>query len=218
MLQHLIAAYGCWAVFATVAAESSGLPLPGETALIAAAAYAGTTHRLAIGMVILAAATGAVLGDNVGFWLGRTLGTRVLLRYGRYIHLGEARLKLGRYLFARYGGRVVFFGRFVAVLRAFAAVLAGANRMPWRRFLAFNAAGAVLWATLYGFASYALARAAERIAGRFGLAVLALAAVVLVWGGVALRRREAVLQVRAEAAFPGPLAAPGDPAPAEPRK
>ena len=218
VLQHLISAYGCWTVFAMVAAESSGLPLPGETALVAAAVYAGTTHRLAIGMVVLAAAAGAVLGDNIGFWIGRTLGLRLLLRHGHYIRLSEARLKLGRYLFARYGGRVVFLGRFVAVLRALAAVLAGANRMAWRRFLVFNAAGGVLWATLYGLASYRLAGAAERLAGQFGLAALGLAGLILVWGGIALRRREAMLQARAEAAFPGPLAASGDTAAAEPRK
>jgi membrane protein DedA with SNARE-associated domain len=218
MLSHLVSTYGYWAVCALIAAESSGIPLPDEAALVAAAVFAATTHRLAIGLVVLAGAAGAILGDNLGFWLGRKFGTRLLLRYGRYIRLGEARLKLGRYLFAKYGGAVVFFGRFVAVLRALAALLAGANNMPWRRFVLFNAAGGMAWAALYGFGSYAFAKAAERIAGWVGLVGLALAAVVLIAGGIVLRRREAALQACAEATFPGPLAISGAARASEPHK
>lgn len=91
-----------------------GIPLPGETTLIAAAVVAGTTHVLGIWFVIAAAAGGAILGDNVGFWVGREFGYWLLLRYGRYVRLTERRIKLGQYLFDRYGGEVVFFGRFVA--------------------------------------------------------------------------------------------------------
>jgi len=87
---------------------------------------------------------GDVLGDNLGFWVGREGGYRLLRRYGRYIHVEERRLKLGQYLFLKHGGKVVFFGRFVAVLRAWAAFLAGTNRMRWPRFLLFNAAGAIV--------------------------------------------------------------------------
>jgi len=94
-------------------------------------------------VVIAAAASGAILGDNLGFWIGREGGYRLLRRYGRYIRLEERRLKLGQYLFMRHGGKVVFFGRFVAVLRAWAAFLAGTNRMRWPRFLLFNAAGGI---------------------------------------------------------------------------
>jgi membrane protein DedA with SNARE-associated domain len=110
-------------VFGLIASESSGIPLPGETALVSAAIYAGNTHSLDIGFLILVAAAAAVVGDNLGFWVGRELGFRVLVRYGRYLGLDEARLKLGQYLFLRHGGKIVFLGRFVAVLRAFAAVL-----------------------------------------------------------------------------------------------
>jgi membrane protein DedA with SNARE-associated domain len=102
--------------------------------LLVAAIDAGTTHQLSIVLVILAATCGAILGDNLGFWIGREGGYRLLRRYGRYIGFNERRVKLGLYLFRTQGGKIVFFGRFVAVLRAWAAFLAGVNRMQWSRF------------------------------------------------------------------------------------
>src|SRR5689334_23332722 len=119
-LQSLISSYGYVAVGGIVALESMGLPLPGEATLIAAALYAGATHDLDIGFVIAAAAIGAVVGDNAGYWIGREVGYPLLYRYGRYLGLTESRLKLGQYLFREHGGKIVFFGRFVAVLRALA--------------------------------------------------------------------------------------------------
>src|SRR5260370_9299682 len=98
--------------------ESPGIPFPGETMLLISAIAAGTTHQLSIAWVTVAAASGAILGDNLGFWVGREGGYRLLRRYGRSIHLEERRLKLGQYLFLKHGGKVVFFGRFVAGLRA----------------------------------------------------------------------------------------------------
>src|SRR5258705_1513629 len=145
-----IAAYGYWAVLVLVGLESMGLPLPGETALITAAFSAGTSHELNIFGVVAAAAVGAVIGDNIGYEIGRLIGFPILRRYGPRIGLDERRLRLGQYLFRRYGGAIVFFGRFVALLRAFAALLAGANRMPWPRFLFFNAAGGVIWSSIFG--------------------------------------------------------------------
>ena len=147
-LQHFLATYGYWAVFFFVAIESIGIPFPGETMLLVAAIDAGTTHQLSIVLVIAAATCGAIVGDNIGFWVGREGGYRVLRRYGRYIGFDERKLKVGIYLFRKHGGKVVFFGRFVAVLRAWAAFLAGVNRMPWSRFLLFNALGGIVWATL----------------------------------------------------------------------
>src|SRR5215471_3626235 len=138
---HLIAAHGYLIVASIVGIESMGLPAPGETVLVTAAIYAGTTHRLSILMLIAAAALGAIVGDNLGYLIGRRFGYELLLRHGRRIGVDERRLKLGRFLFDRHGGKVVFFGRFMAVLRALAGVLAGAACMEWRRFLAFNAAG-----------------------------------------------------------------------------
>jgi membrane protein DedA with SNARE-associated domain len=128
-LTHLLTTYGDFAVLLFVAIESIGVPFPGETILLVAAIFAGTAHRLFIPLVIVAAASGAILGDNLGFWVGRESGFGLLRRYGRYIRLDERKLKLGLYLFRRHGGKIVFFGRFVAVLRAWAAFPAGTNRM-----------------------------------------------------------------------------------------
>lgn len=204
-ITHLLQTYGYWAVLVFVAIESTGIPFPGETMLLAAAIYAGATHHLSLPLVIAAAATGAILGDNVGFWVGREGGYRLLHRYGRYIRLDERRLKLGQYLFMRHGGKVVFFGRFVAVLRAWAAFLAGANAMKWPRFLVFNAAGGIVWATLYGVGGYILGANVHRIAGPVGIAGVVIAAVLLIAGFVFLRRNERRLEDEAELALPGPL-------------
>src|SRR5436305_8279682 len=171
-LTHLLAMYGYVAVLLFVAIESTGIPFPGETMLLVAAIAAGTTHQLSIAWVIVATASGAILGDNLGFWVGREGGYRLLRRYGRYIHLEERRLNLGQYLFLKHGGKVVFFGRFVAVLRAWAAFLAGTNRMRWPRFLLFNAAGGIVWATHYAVRGYFLGDNLHRLAGPIGTTTL----------------------------------------------
>jgi membrane protein DedA with SNARE-associated domain len=182
-VQQLITHYGYAAVFLVVMLESSGIPMPGETILISAAALAGTSHALDIQWVIAAAACGAIVGDNVGFWVGREFGEPLLDKWGHLVGLDARKRKLGRYLFARYGGSIVFFGRFIALLRAFAAVLAGANRLaPWRFFI-FNALGGITWATVFGLAGYLLGASIHRIAGPVGWLMLGLAVLgaVLVW-------------------------------------
>jgi len=121
------------------------------------------------------------------------------------VHLDERRLKVGIYLFRRHGGKVVFFGRFVAVLRAWAAFLAGTSRMPWGRFVAFNAAGGILWATIYGLGGYALGDNIHRLTGPVGIASVALATVAILISLILLRRNEARLAAEAERALPGPL-------------
>jgi membrane protein DedA with SNARE-associated domain len=204
-LTHLLATYGYLAVLLFVAIESTGIPFPGETMLLVAAIAAGTTHQLSIAWVIVAAALGAILGDNLGFWVGHEGGYRLLRRYGRYIRLDERRLKLGQYLFLKHGGKVVFFGRFVAVLRAWAAFLAGTNRMAWPRFLVFNAAGAIVWATLYGLGGYFLGDNIHRLVGPLGIVFLVLAVLLIITGIVIVRRNEQRLEDEAERALPGPL-------------
>jgi membrane protein DedA with SNARE-associated domain len=136
-----IPAYGLGLLFAVVMIESLGVPLPGETALVATAIYAGSTHEFSIVWVVVVAAGAAIFGGIVGYCVGRTVGIRLLARFGRYVHLTEARLKVGQYLFLRHGGKIVFFGRFVAFMRVFASLLAGANRMQLPHFLAMNALG-----------------------------------------------------------------------------
>ena len=208
-LPQLIAVYGYWLVAGVIALESMGLPLPGETTLIAASIYAGTTHRLEIWLVVAAAAAGAIVGDNIGYWIGREAGFPLMVRYGERIGINQPRIKLGQYLFLRHGGKVVFFGRFVAVLRALAAFLAGANRMEWRRFLIYNALGGMVWVSVFGFGAYLLGRQIKHLLGPVGIVALALAAAAVIAGFMALRRHEATLQAAAERAFPGPLAHPG---------
>jgi membrane protein DedA with SNARE-associated domain len=207
-LAQLINSYGYWAVVLFVAIESTGIPFPGETMLLAAAITAGTSHHLHIVLVIAAAAAGAILGDNLGFWVGREGGFRLLRRYGHLIRLDERKLKLGQYLFMKHGGKVVFFGRFVAVLRAWAAFLAGVNRMAWPRFLAFNAAGGILWSTIYGLGGYALGNNVHKVSGPIGIASVVLAAIAIVASFIVVRRNEQRLEDEAERALPGPLRQP----------
>src|SRR2546423_3629066 len=204
-LLRLLTTYGYLAVLVFVGIESIGIPFPGETMLLIAAIYAGTTHHLSIFLVILAAAAGAILGDNIGFWVGREGGYRLLRRYGRYIRLDERKLKLGLYLFRKHGGKVVFFGRFVAVLRALAAFLAGTNRMPWPRFLLFNALGGIVWATLYGIGGHALGNHIHRFTGPIGTITIVLAVILILVLLFLLRRNEHRLEEEAEYALPGPL-------------
>lgn len=182
-VHHIVATYGYAAIFIIVMLESAGVPLPGETILVSAAAFAGSKHTLELGGVIAAAAGGAILGDNLGFWVGREFGTTLLARWGYLVGLDERKRKLGQYLFARHGGKIVFFGRFVALLRAFAAVLAGVERLSPPRFFLFNAAGGILWATLFGSGGYVLGEGIRRIAGPFGWAALVAAAIcaVVLW-------------------------------------
>jgi membrane protein DedA with SNARE-associated domain len=204
-LRQLLSVYGYWAVLAFVGIESLGIPLPGETMLIAAAIYAGASHQLSIELVIAAAIAGAVMGDNVGFGIGYLGGYRLLLRYGRYIGLHERRVKLARYIFLKHGSKVVFFGRFVSVLRTYAAFLAGTARMPWWRFLVFNAAGGIIWALAYGLGAYLLGQQLNRVSRPFEFVAAGLAVVAIVVLMVFLRRNEHRLEEEAERALPGPL-------------
>src|SRR6185503_4244673 len=202
-LADLISSHGYWIVAIIVAVESMGIPAPGETALVTAAIFAGTTHRLDIVWVIVAAAIGAIVGDNIGYMVGRRFGYSLLLRYGKLVRIDEKRIKLGQYLFRRHGGKVVFFGRFIALLRAAAALLAGTNCMDWRRFLFFNAAGGVLWAAAYGTAAYVFGERVERLHGAMAFAGVALAAAACAAGFWWLRRHEAALVEASERALPG---------------
>jgi membrane protein DedA with SNARE-associated domain len=204
-LQHLLVTYGYLAVFIFVAIESTGIPFPGETMLLLAAIYAGTTHQLSLPLVIVTAALGAIVGDNLGFLVGRVCGYRLLSRYGRFIRLDKRKLKLGQYLFMKHGSKVVFFGRFVAVLRAWAAFLAGTNRMQWSRFLLFNILGGITWATLFGSGGYFLGDNIHRVTGPIAILSIVLGAFVIITCLIFMRRNEQRLMEEAERAFPDPL-------------
>jgi len=181
MIQHLLESYGYLALFVLVGLESLGIPLPGETGLLTAAAYAATGH-LSIVAVVVAAALGAITGDAAGYWIGRTGGLALVRRYGRFWRLNDTKLERARDFFRRHGGKTVFLGRFVSLLRMFAALLAGVTRMPYGRFTLYNATGGLCWATLFGSLGYAFGRSLpqlEHAVGQAG-ALLALFAAVLV--------------------------------------
>ena len=204
-ISHLIAVYGYLALFALVGAESLGIPLPGETALIIAGTFAGTTHRLNPWLIFLVAAAAAIVGDNIGFWIGDQGGYRLARAHGRRIRLDEHKLKIARYLFDRHGVKVVFFGRFVSILRTYAAFLAGTSKMRWRKFLPANAAGGIVWAAIYTLVAYLAGRALQRASDLIDI-VLAVAAVLVIVAVILIFRRQiGKLGGRAEAAYPGPL-------------
>jgi membrane protein DedA with SNARE-associated domain len=205
LIHHLVASYGYAGLAFIIGLESMGVPLPGETALIFAAIYAGATHQLDVVGVIAAAVTGAVVGDNIGYLLGRRYGMPLLLKHGPRFGMNAQRIKLGRYMFAHYGAPVVFFGRFVALLRTLAAVLAGVNQMHWAPFVAANFAGAAVWASLFGGGAYALGKEIHKVAGPIGIAAGLVAIGALVAFGYFVKRHERELEARAEAECPGPV-------------
>jgi len=175
-------------LFALIAVESMGVPLPGETALFAAAILA-SDGRFPIEAVIGVAAAGAILGDNVGYLIGRKAGRRLLEAPGPFERHRRAVIAYGQPFFDRHGPKAVFLGRFVSGLRITAAWLAGVNRMPWRDFLFWNATGGVVWATVVGVLAYAFGHAAEKAietAGLVGL-IAAVALAIAVW--IVVRRR-----------------------------
>src|SRR4030081_2289930 len=200
-LISLIPTYGPWIIFGIVALESAGVPLPGETILIAAALLAATTGQINIVVVVIAAATGAIVGDGMGYMVGRQLGLPFLRRYGRYIRLDEDRLLIGRFLFFQYGSALVFFGRFIALLRMFAALLAGANSMPAGRFFFFNITGGVCWACLFGFGAYAMGAEIYKVSGTLSVISLGLFIVAGYALSIFVRRNEVTLRSRAEVAL-----------------
>jgi membrane protein DedA with SNARE-associated domain/membrane-associated phospholipid phosphatase len=199
MIEDLLATYGYVALFGLVFLESLGVPLPGETALLTAAALSAT-GRLAFPGVLLAAAAGAIAGDACGYWIGRIGGLRLLQRYGRLIRLDDRELEKGRRFFQRHGGKTVFLGRFVALLRTTAALLAGVNRMPYLRFTLFNAAGGICWTILVSTLGYGFGHnlpAVERWVGQAGaMAVLLVALLVALpfVGGWIVRHRKQILE------------------------
>jgi membrane protein DedA with SNARE-associated domain len=182
-------------LFAIVASESAGLPVPGETSLIAAAILASQHEGLSIEIVIAAAALGAIGGDNVGYVLGRRAGRHLLTRRGRFMERRHRFLVQGEAFFDRHGPKAVFLARWVPGLRVVGSWLAGANHMRWRTFLLWNALGGIAWAISIGVAAFLLGDLAITIIRDFGLVGLA----VVVLGAIAVyvlhrrrsRRRDA---------------------------
>jgi membrane-associated protein len=188
-----------------IAGESMGLPLPGETALITAAILA-SRGNFDIAAVIALAATAAIVGDNIGYLIGRRGGRTLLLRHERLRGHGERMLAMGEPFFARHGPKAVFLGRWFAGLRIAAAWLAGINRMRWPSFLFWNATGGICWAVSVGVLAYALGHSAERVlktAGAIGAGGVLLGGIAaFVWLRLRRRRRERALVDASEPAAP----------------
>jgi membrane protein DedA with SNARE-associated domain len=186
-MTHLLVSYGLVFLFLAVAIESAGVPIPGETALVSAAVFASQHAHFSIVWVIVVAAAGAIIGDNVGYTLGRIGGRRLVERIGPL----RKELPRGERFFDKHGGKTVFLGRFVAFLRITAAWLAGLTKMHWLEFFAWNASGGIVWATAVGVTAYYAGKAAADAIGRYGLYVggAAVAAGLVALGVVWLRRR-----------------------------
>jgi len=201
-LQEALNILGYPAVTLFVMIESSGIPFPGETMLLLASFYAAIDQQLQLPIIIASAALGAIVGDNLGYYAGRTSGRALVERFGRYFFLKPQHLDRAEQFFAKHGDKTVFFGRFVAILRTWSAFLAGVNHMPCRTFLIYNGAGGILWATIYGTLGYLAGRLlhdnfaqVERLARTLGwigagLAVVALVAIFVIYRLLRARRRD----------------------------
>ena len=185
LIEQYMYQYGYWAVFFGVMLENAGVPVPGETILLVAG-YLCSKGDLHIGLVMLVAATGAVVGDNIGFAIGHHYGRGILLRFGRFVFLTPKRLEHIEDYFTRYGNKTILFARFVTGLRVFAGPLAGASKMEWRVFFAYNVAGAVLWSIVITSLGYVFGQSLPllvkwlRVSGTI-LLVAAIIIGVIIW-------------------------------------
>jgi membrane-associated protein len=200
---HVPKNLGYGALAALIAGETMGVPLPGESALIVGGVLASDGH-LQIELVIAVAAGAAIIGDNVGFWIGRRGGRWLLELPGPLRHHRARLLESGEAIFEKHGGKTVFFGRWFSGLRIASAWLAGVNRMRWPVFLVYNAAGGIAWATSVGLLAYWLGHSADHLLSTFGIAGLAVLVVVVVSVLVWRRRRERRTAADAESAGPEP--------------
>ena len=181
-MSGLVQHYGLFALFVIVMLESGGVPIPGETALIAAGIFA-SRGRLDITAVIAVAAIAAIVGDNIGYWIGRTGGRRLLDRWGRVTRVSERALPWAEDFFRRHGSKTIFLARFFSILRVTAAWMAGVSRMHWWTFFGWNAAGGICWALLVGLAAYYGGQALADAISRYGL-IVGVVIVVLALAGL----------------------------------
>ncbi len=185
-MTHFVTHHGLPLLFAVVLIESFGIPLPGETALIAFGVLAAQGHYSIVAVIAIAAA-GAIVGDNLGYWLIGRVGGRALFRRWRWLNQYSDRvLPRAEALMERHGGKTVFFGRFVSILRYTVAWVAGLSHMRWWRFLFWNAAGGIAWATVVGLTAYYGGRAVADAIQRYGLYAAAVAVVAIIVGWLAL--------------------------------
>src|SRR5213593_2427301 len=186
LIEHYMLMYGYWAVFFGVMLENAGVPVPGETILLIAG-YFASTGEFHLALVMLVAATGAVIGDNIGFAIGHHYGRAVLLRVGRFVFLTPKRLEHMEKYFERHGNKTILVARFITGLRVFAALFAGASKMPWRIFVDYNVAGAILWSVVITMLGYLFGQSLPLLVKWVGRSGTILLIAVLVIGVVAWR-------------------------------
>jgi len=208
-VKHLVSVFGYPLLFLIVMSESSGLPVPGETGLITAGVLA-SQGKMQIELVIAIAAAAAIIGDNIGYVIGRKGGPWLLERPGPFLRQRREVLVVGTPFFERHGPKAVFFGRFVLGLRVWASWLAGATHMPWRSFVLWNALGGIVWATTIGLIAYFLGHSAGNAIETFGLFGLAAVVFALVSGLILHRRHRARSAGKDAAGTPAGGALPGD--------
>ena len=180
LIEQYMLAYGYWAVFFGVMLENAGVPVPGETILLIAG-YFASTGKFHLALVMLIAASGAVIGDNIGFAIGHHYGRNVLLRIGRFFFLTPKRFARMEKYFEDHGNKTILVARFITGLRVFAALLAGASKMPWRVFVVYNVAGAILWSVVITTLGYLFGSSLPLLVkwvGRSGT-ILLIAAIVI---------------------------------------
>ncbi|HET9636336.1 MAG TPA: DedA family protein [Gemmatimonadaceae bacterium] len=189
---RLLHTYTYPGVLSLVMLESLGIPLPGEIALVTAAAYAGVAHNVSISGVILMAAIGATVGGILGYWIGIKGGLPLLARYGGYVGVRRSHIAKAHSFFENNGAKTILFGRFVAVLRTWAAVIAGAACMSFKQFVAYNTLGSIVWSIVFGWLGYYFGRdlpLLERYISRASLGILVAVLVGIVAWLIIRRRR-----------------------------
>ena len=198
-VRHLLSSWGYWALLIGLFGESVGLPLPGEALLMFASFLTHKQSGLRIYWVIPIGIVAAVLGDNLGYWLGRHFGQTFIRWAKKLLRLDDEDIETAKHLIATHGGRTIFFSRFVFGLRTIAGPMAGSLDMRWRRFFKFNLLGAASWATTIAFTGYAFANAFNTLLGYIEKASWAIAGGLLLTGYLIWRRQKRRYQEHAEA-------------------
>lgn len=188
MIPGLASSYGYIFLFLLVGIESFGIPVPGETALVTAAAIAATGQLEIVG-VVAAASAGAIVGDNIGYWIGRKGGIALVRRFGKRLHVDDAKLDRAHRFFERHGPKTVFLARFIALLRSWAAALAGVSRMPYGIFTLYNALGGVAWATAFGTLGFLFGRNLPLLKHYLGRVSIGVATTVAIAGATWVVRK-----------------------------
>ncbi len=212
-LQGALENYGYIIVFSAIMIESMGVPFPGETMLLIASAYAASSDSITIFGVIACAAGGAIVGDSLGYWIGREGGRKLIRKYGKFVGLTDNRYQQAQNYLKKHGGKAVFFGRFVSVARTWIAVLVGAHHFNYPRFLVYNVLGGIVWATLYGMIGYLFGTnlpLVEKWVSRAGITITVIAASVLLYLWYLRKKRKAAKELAEANARDEAAVAPGN--------